>query len=68
MTSNSWEVGPLERDAAEESLRKQKANNVKFHSLPFLVRKGNKGLTLTSAILIYKHLELSFFNIFFCSM
>lgn len=49
MTSNhAWEVGPLERDAAEELLRKQKANSVKFHSLPFLVRKGNKGLTLTS--------------------
>lgn len=39
----------MERVAAEDLLRKQKADGVQFHSLPFLVRKGNKGLTLTSA-------------------
>jgi serine/threonine protein kinase len=47
-TGHSWDVGPMERDAAEVLLRKQQADAVKVHSLPFLVRQGNKGLTLTS--------------------
>jgi hypothetical protein len=45
---NDWEVGAMEREVAEENLHEQKSSGKKFHALPFLVRKGNKGLTLSS--------------------
>jgi len=51
----TWMVGAMEREAAEELLQKQKADGVEFHALPFLIRKGNKGLTLTSTSSFLPH-------------
>lgn len=67
---NDWEVGAMEREVAEENLHEQKSSGKKFHALPFLVRKGNKGLTLSSEKVDKSDLKLrsiSFVTFFLCS-